>query len=113
MDYQMITPLECNGYRVSRPSFFTRYRSFLLSRDTLLTFANVILLVTGSIVSLLGAPGAGKWLYLAAAIVGGLPLFLFAAKGLFLRGDITAGVMASTATLAAIAVGEYAAAALV
>jgi Zn2+/Cd2+-exporting ATPase len=61
----------------------------------------------------LGAPQLGKWFYLAAAIVGGLPLFLFAAKGLFLHGDITAGVMAATATIAAIAIGEYAAAALV
>jgi Cd2+/Zn2+-exporting ATPase len=113
MENQMTTPLECNDCRVRRPSFFTRYRSFLLSRDTLLTFANVILLLTGFIVSLLGAPGAGKWLYLAAAIIGGLPLFLFTAKGLFLRGDITAGVMASTATIAAILIGEYAAAALV
>jgi cation transport ATPase len=58
-----------------------------------------------------GAAGASG--STGAAIVGGLPLFLFAAKGLFLRGDITAGVMASTATIAAIVVGEYAAAALV
>jgi Cd2+/Zn2+-exporting ATPase len=105
---------DCADCRVSPPpSFFARYRDFLLSRDTLLTFANAALLLIGFIVSLLGAPEVGKWLYLAAAIIGGLPLFLFAAKGLFLRGDITAGVMASTATIAAIVVGEYAAAALV
>jgi len=114
MENQMTTSsIECADCRVSRPSFFARYRDFLLSRDTLLTFANVVLLLAGFIVSLLGAPDVGKWLYLAAAIIGGLPLFLFAAKGLFLRGDITAGVMASTATIAAIVVGEYAAAALV
>ncbi len=113
MENQTATPLTCADCRTSSPNFFTRYRSFLLSRDTLLTFANVTLLLTGCIVSLLGVPGVGKWLYLAAAIIGGLPLFLFAAKGLFLRGDITAGVMASTATIAAIVVGEYAAAALV
>jgi Cd2+/Zn2+-exporting ATPase len=113
MENQMTAPAYCPDCRVSRPSFFTRYRDFLLSRDTLLTFANIILLLTGFIISLLGAPGAGKWLYLAAAIIGGLPLFLFAAKGLFLHGDITAGVMASTATIAAILIGEYAAAALV
>ena len=106
--------IECADCRVSPPpSFFTRYRDFLLSRDTLLTFANAALLLIGFIVSLLGAPGVGKWLYLAAALIGGFPLFLFAARGLFLRGDITAGVMASTATIAAIVVGEYAAAALV
>lgn len=104
---------DCADCRVSRPNFFARYRDFLLSRDTLLTFANVILLLVGFIISLSGSPGVGKWFYLAAAIIGGLPLFLFAAKGLFLHGDITAGVMASTATIAAIVVGEYAAAALV
>jgi Cd2+/Zn2+-exporting ATPase len=114
MENQMTTSIECADCRVSPPpSFFTRYRDFLLSRDTLLTFANAALLLTGFIVSLIGAPEVGKWLYLAAALIGGFPLFLFAAKGLFLRGDITAGVMASTATIAAIVVGEYAAAALV
>ena len=113
MENQMTASLDCTDCRTSRPGFFTRYREFLLSRDTLLTFANVLLLLVGFVVSLLGARDIGRWLYLAAAVVGGLPLFLFAAKGLFLRGDITAGVMASTATLAAIVVGEYAAAALV
>jgi Zn2+/Cd2+-exporting ATPase len=113
MENQMTASLDCADCRVLRPSFFARYRDFLLSRDTLLTFANAFLLLTGLIVSLLGAPGVGKWLYLAAAIIGGLPLFIFAAKGLFLHGDITAGMMAATATLAAIFVGEYAAAALV
>lgn len=114
METQMTAALDCVDCRVSPPpSFFTRYRDFLLSRDTLLTFTNAALLLAGLIASLFGAPELGQWLYLAAAIIGGLPLFLYAAKGLFLRGDITAGVMAATATIAAIAVGEYAAAALV
>ena len=113
METQYPSAIDCADCRVSRPNFFTRYRDFLLSRDTLLTFANAALLLAGFIVSLAGAPEVGHWLYLAAAIIGGLPLFLFAAKGLFLHGDITAGVMASTATIAAIIVGEYAAAALV
>ncbi len=113
MENQMTSPLVCAECRPARPNFFARYRDFLLSRDTLLTFANAALLLSGFIAALLGAPAVSQWLYLAAAIIGGLPLFLFAAKGLFLRGDITAGVMASTATIAAIVVGEYAAAALV
>lgn len=114
MSLQVTASLECADCRVSPPpGFYARYRDFLLSRDTLLTFANAALLLAGVIVSLLGAPEVGRWLFLAAAVVGGLPLFLFAAKGLFLRGDITAGVMASTAVIAAIIVGEYAAAALV
>lgn len=101
------------GCCLNRYSFFHRYRDFLLSRDTLLTFANVALLLAGFFVSILGAPAIGKWLYLSAALAGGLPLFIFAAKGLLLKGDITAGVMASTAMIAAILVGEYAAAAIV
>jgi Cd2+/Zn2+-exporting ATPase len=114
MENQMTSAADYADCRVSPPpSFFTRYRDFLLSRDTLLTFANAALLLIGFTVSILGAPEVGKWLYLAAALIGGFPLFLFAAKGLFLRGDITAGVMAATATIAAIIVGEYAAAALV
>ena len=48
----------------------------------------------------LTAPELGQWLYLAAAIIGGFAtLPAHAAKGLFLRGDITAGVMAATATI--------------
>ena len=62
----MTAALDCADCRVSPPpSFFTRYRDFLLSRDTLLTFANAALLLIGFIVSLLGAPPVGKWLYLA------------------------------------------------
>ena len=82
MENQMTSAADCADCRVSPPpSFFIRYRDFLLSRDTLLTFANVALLLIGFIISLLGAPGAGKWLYLAAAIIGGLPLFLLLPKG--------------------------------
>ena len=75
--------------------------------------ANVLLFVIGVVVWLLGWRESARWIYLAAALVGGFPLFLFAAKGLFLRGDITAGVRATIAVSAAIIVGEYAAAALV
>ena len=79
METQMTTAIDCVDCRVSPPpSFFTRYRDFLLSRDTLLTFANAALLLAGFIISLLGASELGQWLYLAAAIIGGLPLFLFA-----------------------------------
>ncbi len=113
MDIQAASALDCEAYRVNRTNFFSHYRSFLLSRDTLLTFANVLLLVIGVVVWLLGWRESARWIYLAAALVGGFPLFLFAAKGLFLRGDITAGVMATIAVIAAIIVGEYAAAALV
>lgn len=90
-----------------------RYRTFLLSRETLLTAANALLLLVGFLLSISGMPGQGRWLYLASALVGGLPLFFFAAKGLLLHRDLTAGVMVSTAMIAAIIVGEYSAAAIV
>lgn len=101
---------ECHD---TKSGFFTRYRDFLLSRDTILTLFNAIFLATGFFSSLAGAPGIGRWLYLASALIGGTPLFLFAARGLLIRHDITAGVMATVAMIAAIIVGEYSAAALV
>ncbi|MDD5369762.1 MAG: cation-translocating P-type ATPase [Anaerolineaceae bacterium] len=112
MQAQETASIECSCHD-TKPSFFTRYREFLLSRDTLLTFANAFLLVAAFLISIFGAPQIGHWVYLAAAFIGGTPLFLFAAKGLIINHDITAGVMASTAMIAAIIVGEYSAAALV
>jgi Cd2+/Zn2+-exporting ATPase len=103
----------CPVCHETRPGFFTRYRDFLLSRDTILTFINALLLLTGFALSIFGASETGRWFYLASAVIGGTPLFIFAAKGLIVRHDITAGVMASVATIGAIVVGEYSAAALV
>ncbi len=102
---------DCKGQKLS---LFTRYREFLLSYETLMTFANGILLALGFVFSFfLMQPDTGKWLYLVSALVGGIPLFVFAAKQVFIKHDITAGVMASVAMIAAIIVGEYSAAALV
>lgn len=102
---------DCRGKKIS---LFTRYREFLLSYETLMTFANGILLALGFVYSFfLMQSDTGKWLYLVSALVGGIPLFVFAAKNVFIKHDITAGVMASVAMIAAIIVGEYSAAALV
>ncbi len=104
---------ECSDCRVHRPGFFARYRDFLLSKETIIAFVNAVLLVAGFIVSVAGAPQVGRWLYLASAVIGGMPLFLLAARSVILKHDITAGFMASVAMIAAIIVGEYSAAALV
>jgi Cd2+/Zn2+-exporting ATPase len=112
IDTQAAT-VECLDCRVTQPSFFERYRDFLLSRETILAFLNALLLVTGFALWLAGQNQWSRWSYLASALIGGTPLFLFAAKGLIIRHDITAGVMASVAMIAAIIVGEYSAAALV
>ncbi len=104
----------CPDCRVQKKSFFNRYREFLLSYETLMTGTNLLLLIAGFVVStLIRQPQVGRWLYLASALVGGIPLFIFAAKQVFVKHDITAGVMASVAMIAAIIVGEYSAAALV
>ena len=99
--------------RSARPGWLARYRGFLLSRETIVAFINAGLLLVGLVVSLSGRPQAGRWFYLAAAVIGGMPLFILASRAVFLHHDITAGLMASVAVIAAILVGEYSAAALV
>jgi Cd2+/Zn2+-exporting ATPase len=96
-----------------RLSFFERYRGFLLSTNTLITIANGILLLAGFLVSLLvDDPRPANILYLLAALVGGSPIFLLAARGIR-KLDLTAGVMVSVAMIAALLIGEFSAAALV
>ena len=106
-------PDVCETCHTSRLGFFTRYRSFLLSKETIIAFLNGVLLLAGFLVSLAGDTTAGKWLYFASAVIGGIPLFMLAGKAVFIRHDITAGFMASVAMIAAILIGEYSAAALV
>ncbi|MHB0996696.1 MAG: heavy metal translocating P-type ATPase [Elusimicrobiales bacterium] len=96
-----------------RPGVFTRYRDFLLSKESICAAINGILLLAGFIASLSGAPDAGRKLYLASALLGGIPLFLLTGKALFIRHDVTAGFMATTAVIAAMFIGEYSAAAIV
>ncbi len=103
----------CETCGVTPPGFFQRYRGFLLSTGTLITVANVLLLLIGFALQLTGYPGVGKWFYLASALVGGSPIFKLAAVNVFTRFDLTAGVMVSIAMIAAIIIGEYSAAALV
>ncbi|OGN94896.1 MAG: copper-translocating P-type ATPase [Chloroflexi bacterium RBG_13_50_21] len=105
--------LECQSCAPRKPNFFVRYRHFLLSRDSILTFLNALLLMVGFFLVLAGQYQLSRVAFLLSALVGGTPLFIFAAKGLFINHDITAGVMASVAMIAAIIVGEYSAAALV
>lgn len=103
----------CETCNVMPQGFFDHYKGFFLSTGALITVANVVLLVLGFALSLAGAPQIGRWFYLAAALVGGFPIFKLAAVNVFTRFDLTAGVMVSIAMLAAILIGEYSAAALV
>ena len=103
----------CASCAVTPPGFFERYRGFLLSPGTLITAANALLLLLGFVAGLAGQPQAGRWLYLASAIIGGAPIFKLAAGNILRRFDLTAGVMVSIAMIAAMIIGEYSAAALV
>lgn len=94
-------------------SLFSRYRAFLLSKETMFAGGNTLFLLLGGLMYLVGEPQISRWSLLLAALIGGTPLFIYSARGLFVRRDITAGVMASSAMIAAIVVGQYAAAALV
>ncbi len=93
--------------------FIKRYREFLLSRETIATIGNGILLMAGFVLTVSGVRDIGRWAYLASAVVGGLPLVFGAIKGLVIKRDITAGVMGSIAVIAAVIIGEYSAAAIV
>jgi Cd2+/Zn2+-exporting ATPase len=85
----------------------------LLSPGTLIAAANGVLLLTGFLAALLGQTQAAEWLFLAAALIGGAPIFKLALGNILRDFDLTAGVMVSIAMIAALLVGEYLAAALV
>jgi Cd2+/Zn2+-exporting ATPase len=103
----------CVPCATTPPGLWRRYRSFLLSPGTLIAAANALLLLLGFVVGLAGRPLAGRWLYLASALIGGAPIFKLAAGNVLRRFDLTAGVMVSIAMIAALIIGEYSAAALV
>ena len=103
----------CSCTQAKTPGFLERYRHFLLSRKTILTFVGAVLLLAGAFLWMAGRQDIGDWVFLASALVGGIPLFLYAARGLIIDRDITAGVLVTVAMIAAIVVGEYSAAALV
>jgi Cd2+/Zn2+-exporting ATPase len=98
--------------------FVRRYRDFLVEPATLFTLASLLLLVVASIRDPGGLVGSGDPtlastpLYLAAAVVGSIFIWWSALQGIRAR-DFTADIPVSIATLAAIAIGQYSAAAVV
>jgi|YNPBryantNP2012_1023418.scaffolds.fasta_scaffold04190_6 Cd2+/Zn2+-exporting ATPase len=112
MDSQAVSVISCDCHP-PRQSFFTRYRDFLLSRDTILVFLNALTLLAAFALSLLGKPQIARWVYLLSALIGGTPLFVFTARQIIVEHEFTSGVMASIAMIAALIVGEYSAAAIV
>jgi Cd2+/Zn2+-exporting ATPase len=93
--------------------FFRRHRDFLLSWKTIVTLINGLLLLIGFIVSLIVETPIEQWIYLASALIGGIPIVIRALRAVLLHRDITVDLMVSVAMVAAVIVGEYVAAALV
>ena len=93
--------------------FFKRHRPFLLSRETIVLLIMGLLLLVAFVVTRVVAPEVGRWVYLAAALIGGTPIVFFAVRAVLMDRDITVDLMVAVAMTAAIIVGEYAAAALV
>jgi Zn2+/Cd2+-exporting ATPase len=98
--------------------FTRRYHNFLIDPSTLFTLASLLLLIIAGVHNpkgLLssGDPGeTGAPLYLAAALVGSVFIWWSAFQGIR-QGDFTADIPVSLATAAAIAIGQYSAAAVV
>jgi len=89
-----------------RPPFWRTPRA-------LLTATSALLFVLGLALSLAGAPGAVRaGVYLAAIVVGGLPIFRAAVAGLRAR-HLDMNVLMSAATIGAVGIGEWAEAASV
>jgi Cd2+/Zn2+-exporting ATPase len=95
--------------------FSGRYREFLIEPGTLFTLAAFVLLVIAIAVHPDGAVSSThrrSGFYLAAALTGSLYIWWSAVRGIC-EGDFTADIPVSLATIAAIAVGYYSAAAVV
>ncbi|MDR7667271.1 cation-translocating P-type ATPase, partial [Methanosarcina sp. Z-7115] len=94
-----------------------RYQDFLLDSGTLFTVASGVLLIIAiavypqNILSDHNA-GEGNWLYLLSALVGSSFIWWSAYQGIKER-DFTADIPVTIATIAAIAIGQYSAAAVV
>lgn len=99
-------------------AFVGRYREFLLEPGTLFTLASLLLLAAavihrpGGVFSSGSLAEAGTPLYIAAALVGSVYIWFSAVMDVK-DGDFTADIPVSIATAAAIAIGEYSAAAIV
>lgn len=93
----------------------TRYQDFLLDPGTLFTVASGILLIIAVVAypqNMLGRTSEGNWLYLLSALVGSSFIWWSAYQGIKER-DFTADIPVTIATIAAIAFGQYSAAAVV
>ncbi len=68
MEGQAVSVIACDCHP-PRQSFFTRYRDFLLSRDTILVFLNALTLLIAFALSLTGRADIARWVYLLSALI--------------------------------------------
>ena len=114
---QMINQFQavCRSCIRATRNYAGRYRTFLLDPGTLFTLASLILLIAAVFQNpggLIEAAHARSFLYFAAAMVGSVFIWWSAFQGIR-EGDFTADIPVSLATAAAIAIGQYSAAAVV
>ena len=111
------TNIHTKGFWSSIYNLATRYQDFLLDPGTLFTVASGVLLI----IAIAAYPqnmlsensnGEGNWLYLLSALVGSSFIWWSAYQGIKER-DFTADIPVTIATIAAIAIGQYSAAAVV
>lgn len=103
--------VKATGYSV--PESHTEETRFWLTRRTLSVFASGLLFVLGFALGLSGAPETLRvGFYLAAVLVGGLPIFRSALAGIKAR-NLDMNVLMSAAVVGAAGIGEWAEAALV
>ena len=95
----------------------SRYQDFLLDAGTLFTVASGLLLI----IAIVAYPqnmlsdnntSEGNWLYLLSALIGSSFIWWSAYQGIR-EGDFTADIPVTIATIAAIIIGQYSAAAVV
>ena len=111
-----------NAYSLTSRGFWskiynltTRYQDFLLDPGTLFTAVSGVLLIIAIAAypqNMLGKTGEGNWLYLLSALVGSSFIWWSAYQGIKEK-DFTADIPVTIATIAAIAIGQYSAAAVV
>lgn len=100
------TGIEAGLQRRSHANFLQWLKHNQNTLFTALTGSFIVLSFISPVKKALGFDPA-----LIGAIIGGYPMLKFAGIGLFVRKDITAGVLVSVALIASVAIGEYFAAA--
>jgi len=120
MKQGVLRQVRCACWRCVRSgrALLGRYRDFVLDPATLFALGSLLLLAAAGVQSPAGLLGsddpsrASTPLYLAAALVGSLYIWWSAIRGIR-KGDFTADIPVSLATLAALVIGQYSAAAVV